>query len=181
MPARISAPLFVAVSVMTVVVAASNYLVQLPINDWLTWGALTYPVAFLVTDVTNRVHGPARARMVVYAGFTCAVLLSFLLASPRIALASGTAFLCAQLLDVLVFNRLRDRVWWMPPFVSTVLGSIVDTSLFFSLAFAGKDLPWVTWALGDFGVKLAMGLVLVAPFRALVSLMLASTPSQATR
>jgi uncharacterized PurR-regulated membrane protein YhhQ (DUF165 family) len=181
MLALLSAPLLAAVAAMTIVVAASNYLVQWPINDWLTWGALTYPVAFLVTDVTNRVHGPAMARKVVYAGFACAVVLSILLASPRIALASGSAFLCAQLMDVFVFNRLRNRVWWLPPFVSTVLGSVLDTGLFFSLAFAGEDLPWVTWALGDFGVKLAMGLLLVAPFRALVSLTMAATPSQAIR
>ncbi|WP_413203462.1 queuosine precursor transporter [Rhodospirillum sp. A1_3_36] len=179
--ALLSAPLLAAVTAMTVVVAASNYLVQWPINDWLTWGALTYPVAFLVTDVTNRVHGPAMARKVVYAGFACAVVLSILLASPRIALASGSAFLCAQLMDVFVFNRLRNRVWWLPPFISTILGSVLDTGLFFSLAFAGQNLPWMTWALGDLGVKLAMGLVLVAPFRALVSLMTTATPSPATR
>jgi uncharacterized PurR-regulated membrane protein YhhQ (DUF165 family) len=181
MPALIPAPLLASALAMTVVVVSSNYLVQLPINDWLTWGALTYPVAFLVTDVTNRLHGPAMARKVVYVGLALAVILSMVLASPRIALASGSAFLCAQLLDVQVFNRLRDRVWWLPPFASTVLGSLLDTALFFSLAFAGEDLPWVTWALGDLGVKLAMGLVLVAPFRAAVSLAMGRAGAVPTR
>jgi uncharacterized PurR-regulated membrane protein YhhQ (DUF165 family) len=156
-----------AIAAMAVVVVASNILVGYPINDWLTWGALTYPVAFLVTDLTNRRFGPARARRVVYVGFALAVGLSILLASPRIALASGTAFLVAQTLDVQVFDRLRDKVWWLPPLVSTVLGSIVDTALFFTLAFAGEPLPWIGWALGDFAVKIAVALALLPAFRLL--------------
>lgn len=152
------------VAAMIVVIVASNILVQYPINDWLTWGALTYPVAFLVTDLTNRTHGAARARRVVQVGFAVAVLLSAVLATPRIAVASGAAFLVAQLLDVYVFDRLRGRVWWQAPLVSSVAGSAVDTALFFSLAFAGTAVPWVTLAAGDFVVKLALALVLLLPF-----------------
>ncbi len=156
------------VAAMVFIVALSNYAVQFPINDWLTWGALTYPVAFLVTDLTNRTLGPKAARQVIYAGFALAVVLSVWLASPRIALASGSAFLVAQLLDVAVFNRLRAGVWWRAPLVSSTLGSIVDTALFFSLAFAGTGLPWITWALGDFGAKMAMATVMLLPFRLLM-------------
>ena len=154
---------------MVVVVASSNVAVQYPINDWLTWGALTYPVAFLVTDLTNRRFGPEEARRVVYVGFALAVLLSILLAGPRIGLASGTAFVTAQLLDILVFNRLRRLPWWQAPLISSGLASIWDTAVFFSLAFAGTGLPWVTWGLGDLGVKFAMALLLLIPFRALMS------------
>nr|WP_246163907.1 queuosine precursor transporter [Roseospira marina] len=152
---------------MTAVVVASNILVGYPINDWLTWGALSYPVAFLVTDLTNRHYGPALARRVVYVGFALAVVLSFLLASPRIALASGTAFLVAQTLDVQVFDRLRNRAWWLPPLMSSFLGSALDTALFFSLAFAGEPLPWVQWAFGDFAVKVCVALALLPAFRIL--------------
>lgn len=155
---------------MAAVVTASNVLVQYAINDWLTWGAFTYPVAFLVTDLTNRRLGPSSARRVVYAGFALAVVLSAALATPRIAAASGTAFLVAQLLDVAVFDRLRQRVWWLPPLVSSLLGSVVDTVLFFAIAFAGTGLPWVTWAIGDFAVKVAMAGVLLLPFRGLLRL-----------
>lgn len=162
--------LILPVLAMAVVVVASNILVQIPINDWLTWGALTYPVAFLVTDLTNRLVGPARARRVVVVGFVLAVLLSLALADPRIALASGGAFLSAQLLDVAIFNRLRRRAWWMPPLVSSVLGSLLDTGIFFTLAFAGTGLPWITWAVGDLGVKLAVALALLAPFGAVLRL-----------
>jgi len=153
---------------MVAIVALSNYAVQFPINDWLTWGALTYPIAFLVTDLTNRTLGPKAARQVIYAGFALAVLLSIWLATPRIAVASGSAFLVAQLLDVAVFNRLRAGAWWRAPLVSSTLGSIVDTLLFFSLAFAGSGLPWITWALGDFGVKMAMAALMLLPFRLLM-------------
>ena len=160
---------------MTVIVSASNFLVQYPINDWLTWGALTYPVAFLVTDLTNRRLGARSARRVVYVGFALAVVLSTVLATPRIAAASGSAFLVAQLLDISVFNRLRRARWWLAPLVSSTLGSIVDTALFFALAFAGTGIPWVTLALGDLGVKLAMALVMLIPFRLLLS---ATAPEQ---
>ena len=153
---------------MVVIVALSNYVVQFPINDWLTWGALTYPFAFLVTDLTNRRFGPDEARRVAYVGFALAVLLSIVLAGPRIALASGTAFLTAQLLDIWVFHRLRRLPWWQAPLASSALASIWDTGVFFTLAFAGSGLPWVTWALGDFGAKMAMAAIMLLPFRLLM-------------
>ena len=156
---------YLLVVAMAVIVTASNILVQYPINDWLTWGALSYPIAFLVTDLANRTQGVAVARRVVVAGFIAAVLMSMVLATPRIAIASGTAFLIAQLLDVLVFDRLRERTWWMAPLVSSSLGSAVDTALFFSIAFVATGLPWVTWAIGDFGVKMGLALVMLIPFR----------------
>ena len=157
-----------AVLAMTVIVVASNILVQYPVNDWLTWGAFTYPVAFLVTDLANRRLGPAAARRVVYVGFALAVLCSAVLATPRIAVASGTAFLVAQLLDVFVFNRLRQGTWWRAPLVSSAVGSTVDTALFFSLAFAMTGLPWIGWATGDLAVKLAVALAMLLPFRLLM-------------
>ncbi len=153
---------------MVAVVAASNVLVQFALNDWLTWAAFTYPVSFLVTDLANRQLGPGAARRVVYAGFAVAVLLSAVLASPRIAAASGAAFLLAQLLDVAVFERLRRRVWWLPPLVSSLLASAVDTAIFFSAAFAFTGVPWITLAAGDFAVKVAMALALLLPFRAAI-------------
>ncbi len=153
---------------MVVVVAGSNVAVQYPINDWLTWGALTYPFAFLVTDLTNRRFGPGEARRVAYVGFALAVLLSIVLAGPRIALASGTAFLTAQLLDIWVFDRLRRLPWWQAPLISSAIAAIGDTAVFFSLAFAGTGLPWLTWGLGDLGVKSGMALLLLLPFRALM-------------
>jgi uncharacterized PurR-regulated membrane protein YhhQ (DUF165 family) len=162
--------LAVAVAAMAAVVAASNYFVQIPINDWLTWGAFTYPVSFLVTDLTNRIYGPARARRVVYVGFALAVVLSIWLATPRIALASGFAFLFAQLTDVYVFDRLRRLPWWQAPLISSLLASTLDTALFFSLAFAGLGLPWVTWALGDLGVKVLVAGMMLIPFRVLMPL-----------
>jgi queuosine precursor transporter len=153
---------------MVVVVAGSNVAVQYPINDWLTWGAFTYPVAFLVTDLTNRRLGPGQARRVAYIGFALGVLLSIVVAGPRIAVASGAAFLTAQLLDIAVFDRLRRLPWWQAPLVSSGLASVWDTALFFTLAFAGTGLPWTTWALGDLGAKAAMALLLLLPFRALM-------------
>jgi uncharacterized PurR-regulated membrane protein YhhQ (DUF165 family) len=189
------------VAAMAAVVAASNYLVQFPfahfgLQELLTWGAFTYPVAFLVTDLTNRHYGPAAARRVVYVGFAIAVVLSVWLATPRIAIASGSAFLVAQLIDVSVFDRLRRKAWWQAPLISTVIGSLVDTVLFFSLAFAarfavldttfgledgslafpatlfGADVPlWVSLAFGDLCVKLVVGLVMLAPYGALLSVL----------
>jgi uncharacterized PurR-regulated membrane protein YhhQ (DUF165 family) len=154
---------------MTVIVVASNVLVQFPINDWLTWGAFTYPVAFLVTDLTNRALGPARARQVVYVGFALAVVLSIAFATPRIALASGTAFLIAQLIDVRLFDRLRESGgWWTAPLVSSTVASVIDTMLFFAIAFAGTGLPWVTWGVGDFGAKMCVALAMLIPFRAVM-------------
>ena len=161
-------PLLIAVAAMAAVVVVSNVVVQFPINDWLTWGAFTYPVAFLVTDLTNRRLGPGRARQVAGAGFALAVVLSIWLAGPRIALASGAAFLTAQLLDVSLFDRLRRLPWWQAPLISSGIASVVDTALFFTLAFAATGLPWVTWAVGDLAVKAAMALLLLVPFRALM-------------
>lgn len=161
--------LAIAVAAMALVIAASNYLVQFPINDWLTWGAFSYPFAFLVTDLTNRAFGPKRARQVVAVGFLFAVVLSLTLAPWRIAVASGGAFLLGQLLDVQVFDRLRRASWWLAPLVSSGLASVLDTFVFFGGAFAGEGLPWVTWALGDLVVKLAMALILLAPFRYLMT------------
>jgi len=154
---------------MTVIVAASNFLVQIQINDWLTWGAVTYPVAFLVTDLTNRTLGPAAARRVIYVGFVFAVGLSAWLATPRIAVASGSAFLLAQLLDVYIFDRLRRGAWWRAPIVSSTVGSALDTALFFSLAFVGTGVPWITLGIGDFGVKMAVAGVMLIPFRAFIA------------
>ena len=156
-----------AVLAMAAVVLASNILVQYPINDWLTWGALSYPVAFLVSDLINRGHGPAPARRVAWVGFAVAVAVSLLLAPPRIAIASGTAFIVSQWLDIGVFHRLRQGTWWRAPLIATVLAAALDTAIFWSIAFAGEGGPWVTWALGDLGVKLAVGLVLLLPFRLL--------------
>jgi hypothetical protein len=186
----------VAVGAMALVVLASNILVQYPVTglgDYLTWGAFSYPFAFLVTDLSNRRFGPGNARRVVYAGFVLAVLLSVYFATPRIAIASGSAFLAAQLLDIRIFARLRDRAWWLPPFVSSVISSAVDTAIFFSLAFycgpvpglgatisdvlaAGAiadtctALPWVSLAWADYGVKLALAALAIAPYGALLAL-----------
>lgn len=160
----------IGVIVMAAVVTVSNIAVQYAINDWLTWGAFTYPVAFLVTDLTNRRFGARSARRVVYAGFAVAVLLSAYFAGPRIALASGSAFLAAQLLDVEIFNRLRRANWWRAPLISSCIASVFDTALFFSIAFAGTAVPWPTLAIGDFLVKLAMALTMLVPFRALLNL-----------
>ena len=153
---------------MVAIVAASNWLVQFPINDWLTWGAFSYPISFLVTDLTNRRFGPAAARRVIYAGFAVGVVLSAILATSRIAAASGSAFLLAQLLDVTVFNWLRRQSWWRAPFAASGLGSIADTATFFGIAFIGTGLPWVTWALGDLAVKLAFAFFCLAPYRLLM-------------
>ncbi len=168
------------VAAMALVVVASNVLVQYPFEpfglaDYLTWGAFTYPFAFLVTDLTNRRFGPATARKVALVGFAVAVVLSFVFATPRIALASGTAFICAQLLDVGVFHRLRHRAWWQAPLASSLLGSALDTALFFTLAFAGTGigeasyfgmvLPvWMGWAFFDFLVKVAHAMAMLAPY-----------------
>src|SRR5690625_2118053 len=163
--------LLISTVAMAVLVTASNILVQFQINDFLTWGAFTYPICFLVTDLSTRTLGPERARKVVYVGFACAILLSILLATPRIALASGTAFLTAQLLDVMIFHRLRHAAWWLAPLTSSTVASSVDTAIFFSLAFAGTGIPWITLALGDYSVKLAIALVMLIPFRALIALL----------
>jgi queuosine precursor transporter len=173
-PLRI--PFVVPLAAMTAVVVLSNWLVQFPINAVLTWGAVTYPFSFLITDLTTRLQGPERARRTVWLGFAAAVLLSVWLATPRIALASGTAFLVGQMLDIQVLQKLRNGSWWRAPLVSSSLGSLTDTLLFFTLAFAGTDLPWVTLALGDLGVKLLLAVLALAPFRAVLALALPIPP-----
>ncbi len=163
-----SAGLMAAVAAMVVVVTASNVLVQYPINDWLTYGAFVYPVSFLVSDLCNRRLGVAAARRVVLSGFVVALVFSAVLATPRIAAASLTAYLVAQFLDVHLFNALRRLSWWRPPLISSTIASTVDTLIFFGVAFAGTGLPWVTWAAGDYGVKLLMALLMLLPFRFLM-------------
>ena len=190
------------VALMTLVVVASNFLVQYPLpgsiagmqlGDLLTWGAFSYPVAFLVTDLTNRQFGPRTARKVVIAGFAVAIVLSMLVATPRIAIASGSAFLLGQLLDISVFNKLRTQSWWRAPLVGSLFGSLLDTLIFFSFAFApffvlfgpndgfalenapilgvmATEAPrWISWALGDLSVKIIVGLVMLLPYGALMN------------
>ena len=182
--------LVLPVLAMTLVVVASNILVQYPfepfgLGDYLTWGAFSYPVAFLVTDLTNRRFGATTARQLVIVGFIIAVVLSVWLATPRIALASGTAFLVGQLLDITVFNRLRRQSWWHAPLAGSVVGSALDTALFFSLAFAGIEdmsvpvpvfgvtLPlWQSLAIFDFAVKMLVALLALIPYGALMSAIL---------
>ncbi|MDR0247950.1 MAG: VUT family protein [Burkholderiales bacterium] len=164
--------LWPAMLAMAVVVVSSNWLVQFPINDWLTYGAFTYPIAFLVSELTNRRTGPQAARQVAWLGFALAVFVSAWLAPVRIAAASGIAFLCAQLLDISIFHRLRRQSWWRAPLIASVLASILDTALFFSCAFAGTDMPWLTLAAGDLAVKLAMAVFLLMPFRLLLPVVL---------
>jgi uncharacterized PurR-regulated membrane protein YhhQ (DUF165 family) len=163
----------IAALAMAAVVLASNILVQYPVNDWLTWGAITYPVAFLVSELVNRAHGPLQARRVAWVGFAVAVAASLVLAPARIAIASGAAFLLSQWLDISVFDRLRHGTWWRAPLVATLLAAVLDTAVFWSIAFAGTSDPWVTWALGDLGVKLGLGVALLLPFRLLIGRQLA--------
>ena len=176
------------VMLMAAVVLTSNILVQYPftpfgLKDYLTWGAFSYPIAFLVTDLTNRALGPQAARRAIYVGFVLAVVLSAILGTPRIALASGLAFLSAQLLDVEIFVKLQRRAWWVPPFISPLIASALDTGLFFSVAFSCApalvsvlalvgirdtscaDLPWQSWAVCDYLVKLSLAFVFLAPYR----------------
>lgn len=150
---------------MIFIVVISNYLVLFPINNWLTWGALPYPVSFLVTELTNRSFGPKKARQVVYAGFFFAVMLSYFLSTPNIALASGSAFLVSQLLDIFVFNQFRQSVWWYGPLFASASASIIDSIIFWSIAFIGEDIPLLTMALGDFSVKLLIDVAMLTPFR----------------
>ena len=155
-PSPSTTQLSIAVLAMGLVVLSSNILVQFAINDWLTWGAITYPFAFLVTELVNRAFGPAQARRVAWVGFAVAVAASAALAPARIAAASGLAFLLSQMLDISIFDKLRHSRWWRAPLVATMLAAVLDTTVFWSVGFAGQDLPWVTWALGDLGVKLVM-------------------------
>ena len=173
--------LFYKLSVlMGLVVVLSNYLVQFPIqyfglNDILTYGAFSYPITFLITDLANRAYGKLVARKVVYVGFTIGVLLTLFVStnfsdviSIRIAIGSGVAFFIAQNLDVQIFDTLRKKIWYLAPLASSVIGSITDTFLFFSIAFFATGISWVTLAFGDLAVKLFITLVMLMPFRLLM-------------
>ena len=166
--------------IMGVVVLASNYLVQFPINyygleELLTYGAFSYPIAFLITDLANRSFGKIVARKIVYIGFTIGILFTLIfstnftdLISIRIAIGSGTAFIIAQLLDVQIFDQLRKKKWYIAPLTSSLIGSTVDTFLFFSISFYGTGIPWTTLSLGDLTVKIFVALVMLIPFRLLL-------------
>jgi uncharacterized PurR-regulated membrane protein YhhQ (DUF165 family) len=167
-PLRSWRPLWRAVLTMMLVVVASNWLVQYPINAWLTWGAFVYPIAFLVNDLTNRTVGMAAARRVAWAGFGAAVVVSLAVAPWRIAVASATAFLVSQLADVRIFDRLRAQAWWKAPLLGSAAASVIDTFIFFSIAFAGTALDWWLLAIGDLGIKLVMAVVLLGPYRAML-------------
>ena len=172
---------FILALSMALIVALSNYLVQFPIKymdlqDLFTYGAFSYPVAFLITDLANRSYGKVIARKIVYIGFILGLVLTLYfstdfsnLISKRIAIASGTAFLIAQLLDVQVFDKLRKKVWFVAPLVSSLVGSVIDTFLFFSIAFYGTGINWVTLSFGDLFVKIFVALVMLIPFRILLS------------
>ena len=165
---------------MGVVVLASNYLVQFPIKYYgleeiLTYGAFSYPVAFLITDLANRSHGKIVARKIVYIGFAIGIIFTLLFStnftdfiSVRIAIGSGTAFLVAQLLDVQIFDQLRKKRWFVAPLTSSFIGSTVDTFLFFSISFYATGIPWVTLSLGDLSVKILVALLMLIPFRFLL-------------
>jgi uncharacterized PurR-regulated membrane protein YhhQ (DUF165 family) len=163
---------------MMVVIVASNFLVQFPINDWLTWGAFTYPVAFLVTDLTNRAACAPTARRVAWAGFAVAVVVSLALAPWRIAVASGTAFIVSQIMDIAVFNRWRASSWWKAPFFGSVLASVLDTAIFFYIAFAGTDMDWLVYGTGDLLIKWLMAVVLLAPYRMMLPHLQLWVPAQ---
>ena len=165
---------------MGVVVLSSNYLVQFPVNYYrlnqiLTYGAFSYPIAFLITDLANRSYGKIVARKIVYFGFFLGIVLTILLStdfadliSIRIAIGSGVAFLTAQLLDVQIFDNLRKKKWFVAPLTSSLFGSTVDTFLFFSISFYGTGIPWFTLALGDLTVKIIVALIMLIPFRMLL-------------
>ena len=150
---------------MIFAIVISNILVEIPINNWLTYGAFTYPLTFLVTELTNYYYGPKLARRVVYIGFLVAFFLSLFLANIQIACASACAFLVGQLLDIGVFTHLRRRSWWLAPTLASFLGSLIDTLVFFSLAFWGQGLLILTLGAGDLGIKLVMDLAMLLPFR----------------
>ena len=165
---------------MGVVVLSSNYLVQFPIKYYgleeiLTYGAFSYPIAFLITDLANRSYGKLVARKIVYIGFAIGISFTLIfstnfadLISVRIAIGSGTAFLVAQLLDVQIFDKLRKRKWFIAPLTSSLIGSTIDTFLFFSISFYATGIPWVTLSLGDLTVKILVALVMLIPFRILL-------------
>jgi len=166
--------------IMGVVVLASNYLVQFPITYYgleeiLTYGAFSYPVAFLITDLANRSYGKIIARKIVYTGFIIGIVFTLFfstnfedLISVRIAIGSGTAFLVAQLLDVQIFDKLRKKKWFVAPLTSSLIGSTIDTFLFFSISFYATGIPWVTLSLGDLAVKVLVALLMLIPFRLLL-------------
>tara|TARA_B100000900_G_scaffold246706_1_gene209845 strand:- start:516 stop:1070 length:555 start_codon:yes stop_codon:yes gene_type:complete len=165
---------------MGVVVLSSNYLVQFPIEYYnleeiLTYGAFTYPIAFLITDLANRSYGKYIARKIVYIGFAIGISFTLLfstnftdLISVRIAIGSGTAFLVAQLIDVQIFDKLREKRWFVAPLTSSFIGSTVDTFLFFSISFYGTGIPWVSLSIGDLMVKIFVALIMLIPFRLLL-------------
>ena len=173
--------LFLTLSlVMGFVVLISNFLVQFPVKYYgleniLTYGAFSYPIAFLITDLANRSFGKTIARKIVYIGFTIGVVFTLIfstnftdLISVRIAIGSGTAFIVAQLLDVQVFDKLRRKTWFVAPLFSSLIGSTIDTFLFFSISFYGTGVPWITLSLGDLGVKIFIALIMLVPFRLLL-------------
>ena len=172
---------FILAFLMALVVSLSNYLVQFPVNylglkDLLTYGAFSYPIAFLITDLSNRRYGKNTAKKIVYLGFALGVFLTLYfstnysdLISIRIAIGSGTAFLVAQLIDVNVFDRLRKKIWFTAPLVSSLVGSSIDTFLFFSIAFYGTGVSWITLSFGDLLVKIFVALIMLIPFRLLLS------------
>ena len=166
--------------IMGVVVLASNYLVQFPINYYgleeiLTYGAFSYPIAFLITDLANRSYGKIIARQIVYIGFTIGILFTLIFStnftdfiSIRIAIGSGTAFIIAQLLDVQIFDQLRQKKWFVAPLTSSLVGSTIDTFIFFFISFYGTGIPWITLSLGDLTVKFLVALIMLIPFRLLL-------------
>ena len=173
--------LFVILSfLMGVVILSSNYLVQFPIKYYgleeiLTYGAFSYPIAFLITDLANRSYGKIVARKIVYMGFFIGISFTLFfstnfsdLISVRIAIGSGTAFIIAQLLDVQIFDKLRRKKWFVAPLTSSFIGSTVDTFLFFSISFYGTGIPWITLSLGDLAVKILVALLMLIPFRLLL-------------
>ena len=174
-------PLLLLPVLMGVVVLSSNYLVQFPIKYYgleeiLTYGAFTYPIAFLITDLANRSYGKLVARKIVYTGFIIGIAFTLFfstnfsdLISVRIAIGSGTAFIVAQLLDVQIFDKLRKKEWFVAPLTSSFIGSLVDTFLFFSISFYGTGVPWVTLSVGDLAVKIFVTLLMLIPFRLLLS------------
>tara|TARA_B100001769_G_C21926727_1_gene499543 strand:+ start:158 stop:745 length:588 start_codon:yes stop_codon:yes gene_type:complete len=172
---------FILAFLMALIVVLSNYLVQFPVHymgfqDLLTYGAFTYPIAFLITDLSNRRYGKNNAKKIVYLGFILGVILTFYfstnysdLISVRIAIGSGTAFLIAQLIDVNIFDLLRKKIWFAAPLVSSLIGSSIDTFLFFSISFYGTGINWVTLSFGDLFVKIFVALMMLIPFRLLLS------------
>ena len=172
---------FILAVFMATVVAISNYLVQFPIKyfnleNLLTYGAFSYPIAFLITDLSNRRYGKDTAKKIVYLGFGLGVFLTFYfstnysdLVSIRIAVGSGVAFLTAQLIDVNIFDRLRQKEWFIAPLASSLIGSIIDTFLFFSISFYSTGINWVTLSFGDLFVKIFVSLTMLIPFRFLLS------------